>query len=117
MCPFMPSDENDFYLTSSSSLLLRSSFAVLALFQQRRRLLPFLLLPAQALCFGDLKRDAWPVQHCASQGMELLCAQSFSHCFGLYGEREIIFQGFIRASPMAIGTPLGKMSRFYKISL
>ncbi|XP_026176465.1 putative aspartate aminotransferase, cytoplasmic 2 [Mastacembelus armatus] len=52
----------------------------------RRRLFPFLLLPTQALCYGDLQRDAWPVQYCASQGIELLCAQSFSHCFGLYGE-------------------------------
>lgn len=55
--------------------------------QQRRRLFPFILLPVQGLCCGDLQRDAWPVQHCASQGMELLCAQSFSHCFGLYGEK------------------------------
>ncbi|KAF7665657.1 hypothetical protein LDENG_00136150 [Lucifuga dentata] len=50
------------------------------------RLFPFLLLPSQALCYGNLERDAWPVQYCASLGMELLCAQSFSHCFGLYGE-------------------------------
>lgn len=63
---------------------------VLALFQQRRRLFPFLLLPAQGLCYGDLERDAWPVQYCASQGMELLCAQSFSHCFGLYGEKVML---------------------------
>uniref|UniRef100_A0A3Q1JL76 aspartate transaminase n=1 Tax=Anabas testudineus TaxID=64144 RepID=A0A3Q1JL76_ANATE len=52
----------------------------------RRRLFPLFVLPTQALCYGDLERDAWPVQYCASQGMELLCAQSFSHCFGLYGE-------------------------------
>uniref|UniRef100_A0A3Q3IJH7 aspartate transaminase n=1 Tax=Monopterus albus TaxID=43700 RepID=A0A3Q3IJH7_MONAL len=50
------------------------------------QLFPFLMLPAQALCYGDLERDAWPVQLCASNGIELLCAQSFSHCFGLYGE-------------------------------
>lgn len=56
------------------------------LFWQRRKLFPFLLLPTQALSYGDLERDAWSVQYCASQGMELLCAQSFSHCFGLYGE-------------------------------
>uniref|UniRef100_A0A3P8T470 aspartate transaminase n=1 Tax=Amphiprion percula TaxID=161767 RepID=A0A3P8T470_AMPPE len=61
-------------------------FLSLHCFQQRRRLFPFLLLPAQALCYGDLERDAWPVQYCASQGIEVLCAQSFSHCFGLYGE-------------------------------
>ncbi|AWP06831.1 putative aspartate aminotransferase cytoplasmic-like [Scophthalmus maximus] len=66
--------------------LTQNQWAVITQLMTRRRLLPFLLLPAQALCFGDLKRDAWPVQHCASQGMELLCAQSFSHCFGLYGE-------------------------------
>ncbi|XP_068995076.1 putative aspartate aminotransferase, cytoplasmic 2 [Embiotoca jacksoni] len=53
---------------------------------KRRRLFPFFLLPAQAFCSGDLERDAWPVQYCTSQGLELLCAQSFSHCFGLYGE-------------------------------
>ncbi|XP_034548788.1 putative aspartate aminotransferase, cytoplasmic 2 [Notolabrus celidotus] len=53
---------------------------------KRRRLFPFLLLPVHGLCHGDLKWDAWPVQYCASQGIELLCAQSLSHCFGLYGE-------------------------------
>ncbi|XP_060895311.1 putative aspartate aminotransferase, cytoplasmic 2 [Labrus mixtus] len=52
----------------------------------KRRLFPFLLLPAQGLCNGDLEWDAWPVQYFASQGMELLCAQSLSHCFGLYGD-------------------------------
>ncbi|CAJ1068468.1 putative aspartate aminotransferase%2C cytoplasmic 2 [Xyrichtys novacula] len=55
-------------------------------FMMKRQLFPFFVLPAQGLCHGDLKRDAWPVQYCASQGMELLCAQSLSHCFGLYGE-------------------------------
>ncbi|XP_040897714.1 putative aspartate aminotransferase, cytoplasmic 2 [Toxotes jaculatrix] len=66
--------------------LSQNQWAVITQLIMRRRLFPFLLLPAQALCYGDLKRDAWPVQHCASQGMELLCAQSFSHCFSLYGE-------------------------------
>uniref|UniRef100_A0A3B4YTI5 aspartate transaminase n=1 Tax=Stegastes partitus TaxID=144197 RepID=A0A3B4YTI5_9TELE len=65
---------------------LESYFWSLHCFQQRRRLFPFLLLPAQALCYGDLERDAWPVRYFASQGIEVLCAQSFSHCFGLYGE-------------------------------
>ncbi|XP_018525190.1 putative aspartate aminotransferase, cytoplasmic 2 [Lates calcarifer] len=66
--------------------LSQNQWAVITQLLMRRRLFPFLLLPAQALCSGDLERDAWPVQHCASQGMDLLCAQSFSHCFGLYGE-------------------------------
>ncbi|XP_034025834.1 putative aspartate aminotransferase, cytoplasmic 2 [Thalassophryne amazonica] len=66
--------------------LLHNQWAKVTQLMLRQRLFPFLLLPAQALCFGDLERDAWPVQHCASLGMELLCAQSFSHCFGLYDE-------------------------------
>nr|XP_019949212.1 PREDICTED: aspartate aminotransferase, cytoplasmic-like [Paralichthys olivaceus] len=66
--------------------LSQDQWAVITQLIMRRRLFPFLLLPAQALCYADLKWDAWPVQLCASQGMELLCAQSFSHCFGLYGE-------------------------------
>ncbi|KAM8760926.1 putative aspartate aminotransferase, cytoplasmic 2 [Acanthopagrus schlegelii] len=66
--------------------LSQNQWAVITQLIMRRRLFPFLLLPAQALCYGELERDAWPVQYCASQGMELLCAQSFSHCFGLYGE-------------------------------
>ena len=55
-------------------------------FCQSRRLFPFFLLPAQGLCHGDVELDAWSVRHCASEGLELLCAQSFSHTFGLYGE-------------------------------
>ncbi|XP_005922743.1 putative aspartate aminotransferase, cytoplasmic 2 [Haplochromis burtoni] len=66
--------------------LSQSQWAVITRLITSRRLFPFLLLPSQALCCGDMERDAWPVQHCASLGMELLCAQSFSHCFGLYGE-------------------------------
>ncbi|XP_036382070.1 putative aspartate aminotransferase, cytoplasmic 2 [Megalops cyprinoides] len=53
----------------------------------RRRLFPFFLLPAQGLCLGDPEQDAWPLHHCTSMGLELLCAQSFSRNFGLYGER------------------------------
>ncbi|XP_030593740.1 putative aspartate aminotransferase, cytoplasmic 2 isoform X2 [Archocentrus centrarchus] len=66
--------------------LSQSQWAVITRLIMRRRLFPFLLLPTQVLCCGDLERDAWAVQYCASQGVELLCAQSFSHCFGLYGE-------------------------------
>ncbi|XP_071780777.2 putative aspartate aminotransferase, cytoplasmic 2 [Centroberyx gerrardi] len=66
--------------------LSQKDWALITQLMMRRRLFPFFLLPAQGLCCGDLERDAWPVQHCASLGMELFCAQSFSHCFGLYGE-------------------------------
>uniref|UniRef100_UPI003AADEDE0 putative aspartate aminotransferase, cytoplasmic 2 n=1 Tax=Centroberyx gerrardi TaxID=166262 RepID=UPI003AADEDE0 len=66
--------------------LSQKDWALITQLMMRRRLFPFFLLPAQGLCCGDLERDAWPVQHCVSLGMELFCAQSFSHCFGLYGE-------------------------------
>ncbi|KAJ3604219.1 hypothetical protein NHX12_028960 [Muraenolepis orangiensis] len=66
--------------------LSREHWALITQLMMSRQLFPFLLLPAQGLCCGDLERDAWPVQYCQSLGMELLCAQSFSHCFGLYGE-------------------------------
>uniref|UniRef100_A0A3Q3Q5A5 aspartate transaminase n=1 Tax=Monopterus albus TaxID=43700 RepID=A0A3Q3Q5A5_MONAL len=69
--------------------LSQNQWAVITQLILRRRLFPFLMLPAQALCYGDLERDAWPVQLCASNGIELLCAQSFSHCFGLYGEKAV----------------------------
>ncbi|XP_072537195.1 putative aspartate aminotransferase, cytoplasmic 2 [Salminus brasiliensis] len=52
-----------------------------------RQLLPFFLLPAQGLCSGDVDQDSWVLRHCVSSGLELLCAQSFSHSFSLYGER------------------------------
>ncbi|KAF4109740.1 putative aspartate aminotransferase, cytoplasmic 2 isoform X2 [Onychostoma macrolepis] len=53
----------------------------------KRQLFPFFLMSAQGLCSGSLEQDAWPVRYCVSLGLELLCAQSFSHNFGLYGER------------------------------
>ncbi|XP_060787338.1 putative aspartate aminotransferase, cytoplasmic 2 [Neoarius graeffei] len=53
---------------------------------EKRRLVPFFLLPAQGLC-SDIDQDSWALRYCVSLGMELLCAQSFSHNFSLYGER------------------------------
>ncbi|XP_056135971.1 putative aspartate aminotransferase, cytoplasmic 2 [Lampris incognitus] len=66
--------------------LSQKQWKVVGQLMMRRSLLPFFLLPAQGLCYGDLERDAWPLQYFESLGMELLCAQSFSLCFGLYGE-------------------------------
>uniref|UniRef100_A0A8C9RI75 aspartate transaminase n=1 Tax=Scleropages formosus TaxID=113540 RepID=A0A8C9RI75_SCLFO len=54
---------------------------------ERRKLFPFFLMLGQGLCLGDPEQDAWPLRHCVSLGLELFCAQSFSHSFGLYGER------------------------------
>ncbi|KAK7146372.1 hypothetical protein R3I93_013959 [Phoxinus phoxinus] len=54
---------------------------------KKRQLFPFFLMSAQGLCSGSLEQDAWAVRHCVSLGLELLCAQSFSYSFGLYGER------------------------------
>nr|XP_040051311.1 putative aspartate aminotransferase, cytoplasmic 2 [Gasterosteus aculeatus aculeatus] len=70
----------------TGAALSQNQWAQIANVIMRRRLFPFFLLPPQALCYGDLEQGVWPVRYCASQGMELLCAQSFSHCFGLYGE-------------------------------
>jgi len=41
----------------------------------------------QGFASGDLDGDAWPVRYFASQGFELMAAQSFSKNFGLYNER------------------------------
>uniref|UniRef100_G3PAH3 aspartate transaminase n=1 Tax=Gasterosteus aculeatus aculeatus TaxID=481459 RepID=G3PAH3_GASAC len=71
----------------TGAALSQNQWAQIANVIMRRRLFPFFLLPPQALCYGDLEQGVWPVRYCASQGMELLCAQSFSHCFGLYGRR------------------------------
>ncbi|XP_061115484.1 aspartate aminotransferase, cytoplasmic-like isoform X2 [Conger conger] len=67
--------------------LSHEDWKLLAEVMVRRRLLPFFLMPTQGLCLGDPEQDSWPLHHCASMGMELLCAQAFSHNFGLYGER------------------------------
>ncbi|KAJ8379982.1 hypothetical protein SKAU_G00007600 [Synaphobranchus kaupii] len=67
--------------------LSQNDWKLVAEVMVRRRLLPFFLMPTQGLCLGDPEQDSWPLRHCASVGMELLCAQSFSHNFGLYGER------------------------------
>ena len=71
--------------TNSSLMLFKSRFVLN--FQQRRGLFPFFLLPVHGLNTGDLGRDARPIQKCAALGMELICAQSFSHCFGQYGRK------------------------------
>nr|XP_014015584.1 unnamed protein product [Salmo salar] len=71
----------------TGSDLSQKHWRLLTQLMVRCRFFPFFLLPAQGLCHGDFEQDAWPVRLCASLGMELLCAQSFSHSFGLYGER------------------------------
>ena len=54
--------------------------------KQKRRLFPFFLMSGQGLS-KSFEKDAWPVRHCVSLGLEVMCAQSFGHTFGLYGER------------------------------
>lgn len=53
-------------------------------------LVPFFDAAYLGLVSGDPARDAWPVRHFVERGFELLCAQSFSKNFGLYGECELI---------------------------
>lgn len=41
----------------------------------------------QGFASGDVSGDAFAVRHFVSRGFEMICAQSFSKIFGLYGER------------------------------
>ena len=49
-------------------------------------LTPFIDMAYQGFAHG-VEDDAWPVREMARLGMPLLCANSFSKTFGLYGER------------------------------
>ncbi|XP_030643784.1 putative aspartate aminotransferase, cytoplasmic 2 [Chanos chanos] len=71
----------------TGSDLSQSEWKLVAEVLERRQFIPFFLSAALGLCTADLEQDAWSIRHCVSLGLELLCAQSFSHNFGLYGER------------------------------
>lgn len=43
-------------------------------------------MSGQGLC-KNFDKDAWPVRHCVSLGLEVMCAQTFCHTFGLYGKK------------------------------
>lgn len=58
----------------------------IAVVVKERKLLPFFDTAYQGFASGDLIKDAWPVRYFVSQGIELLCAQSFAKNFGLYSE-------------------------------
>ena len=49
-------------------------------------LIPFVDMAYQGFADG-IEDDAWPVREIARRGLPLLCANSFSKTFGLYGER------------------------------
>ncbi|VDP88752.1 unnamed protein product [Echinostoma caproni] len=51
---------------------------------KERKLFALFDIAYQGFASGDLDRDAWAVRYFASQGLELLVAQSFSKNFGLY---------------------------------
>jgi len=52
----------------------------------RRGLIPFLDMAYQGFAV-DADADAWAVREAARRGLPVLCANSFSKIFGLYGER------------------------------
>jgi len=54
---------------------------------KKKNLFSFFDVAYQGFASGDPDTDAWSVRYFASQGMELLCAQSFAKNFGLYNER------------------------------
>ena len=49
-------------------------------------MVPFVDMAYQGFAEG-IDEDAWPVREIARRGLPLLCANSFSKTFGLYGER------------------------------
>lgn len=54
---------------------------------KQKKLLPFFDSAYQGYATGSLEKDAFAVRHFLDQGMEMVCAQSFSKNLGLYGER------------------------------
>lgn len=52
---------------------------------KKKDLLPFFDSAYQGFASGDLEEDAWPIRYFASQGLELLVAESFAKNMGLYG--------------------------------
>lgn len=54
---------------------------------ERRQLFPFFDSAYQGMVTGDPDVDVWAVRYFVERGFELVCAQSFSKNFGLYGER------------------------------
>lgn len=54
---------------------------------QRKNLFVFFDSAYQGFASGDVDKDSFAVRHFVSRGFEMLCAQSFSKIFGLYGER------------------------------
>ncbi|CAH0394397.1 unnamed protein product [Bemisia tabaci] len=62
-------------------------WAKIASLMKKNRLFPFFDIAYQGLASGDMDKDAETVRYFVDQGFELMCAQSFSKNFGLYGER------------------------------
>lgn len=54
---------------------------------QRKNLFVFFDSAYQGFASGDVNKDSFAVRHFISRGFEMLCSQSFSKIFGLYGER------------------------------
>jgi aspartate aminotransferase len=54
---------------------------------QRKGIFPFFDSAYQGFASGNPDADAWPIRCFVQLGLEICVAQSFSHNFGLYGER------------------------------
>ncbi|CAG2116230.1 unnamed protein product, partial [Medioppia subpectinata] len=65
----------------------RDQWSQIADIMVERRLFPFFDCAYQGFASGDPDRDAYSVRLFVDRGLELVCAQSFSKNFGLYGER------------------------------
>lgn len=62
----------------------QEQWMTIAKFIREKGLFAFFDCAYQGFASGDLCKDAWSVRYFVSQGMELMCAQSFAKNFGLY---------------------------------
>lgn len=65
---------------------------------------PFFDTAYQGFASGDLNRDAWSIRYFASQGFEMVVAQSYAKNFGLYGERAGCFHFITSPGSDAVDT-------------
>ncbi|VDD92668.1 unnamed protein product [Enterobius vermicularis] len=76
---------------------------------KRKKLFPFFDIAYQGFASGDPDSDAWAVRYFASQGFEMVVAQSFAKNFGLYNER-IGNLAIIASDPAVLANVKSQMS-------
>ena len=54
---------------------------------KKNELFPFFDMAYQGFASGDINKDAFPVRHFLSEGLQIALCQSFAKNMGLYGKR------------------------------